>query len=162
MKFTVTKKGAKVLVPVTILYNVLGIIVLIYASFSDQVAASFVMIFLLVFLIVADLALIRMYYFSLCKVYFEPNGVRCKFLNSSRRYIQYDEIKEYGVFFDKISLFVCISRVELSAFQRENKAFQIYMKTKDVIVFEYEKKAMDFLDKKLLELGKHATKFECK
>ena len=66
-------------------------------------------------------------------------------MNLDRRIIPYDEITEYGIFFDRQIKFIFISRMELTEFQKEEKMFQLYQKTKNVIVLEYNNEVMQFL-----------------
>ena len=146
MKFTVYKKGVLAYLPVTILYNLVFCIAIIITSLDPQKEAKYVMIFSIVAVILLNVMLFTRYQILLSSVVFEKDAVKCTFLKRKRRIIAYNEIKDYGVFWEASIKFIFISKIELSEFQREEKAFELYKKTKNVIVLQYHDKVINFLD----------------
>lgn len=144
MKFVVYKQWASSLLPATILWNV-GILLGVYlTTFDHQKEANIVRIFLAVALIILNVYLFYMYRMLTSVVIFEEDAVKCSFLKRTRRLIPYKEIREYGVFWEKGVKYIYISTAVLSETER-NKAFELYKKTKNVIVLQYNDEAMDFL-----------------
>jgi hypothetical protein len=145
MKYYVCKKGAKTLIPITALYNVVCIVIIIIAAVDKQKEARYIAFVFICAIIILNFTLFYLFKNLLSYVIFKDKEVRCKFMNLDRRIIPYDEITEYGIFFDRQIKFIFISRMELTEFQKEEKMFQLYQKTKNVIVLEYNNEVMQFL-----------------
>lgn len=145
MKYYVCKKGAKTLVPITVLYNVVCIVIILIAATDKQKEARYIVFVFICAIIILNFTLLYLFKNLLSYVIFNDKEVRCKFVNLNRRIIPYKEITEYGVFYDRQIKFIFISRMELTEFQKEEKMFHLYKKTKDVIVLQYNNEVMQFL-----------------
>jgi hypothetical protein len=145
MKYVVYKKWPSSLLPATIVWNLsvpLGIYV---TTFDYQPEATIARILLIVGLIILDAFLLYMYLVLVSSVTFEKDAVRCSILNKTRRLIPYKEIKDYGIYWEKGVEFIYISKVTLSEFEKRKKAFDLYKKTKNVIIVQYDDEIVDFL-----------------
>lgn len=144
MEFVVYKQWASRLLPATILWNVVTLLVIYITTFDNQPEASIARILLTANLIFLNVFLFYMYRMLASLVIFEEDVVKCSFLKRTRRLIPYKDIREYGVFWEKGKKYIYISKAELSETERK-KAFELYKKTKNVIVLQYNDEAMDFL-----------------
>ena len=143
MRFTVYKRGVKDYLAVTILYNVLYIFFIILFSLDDN--THDLMIVCTILWIILDITLLTRYELLLSSIIFEKDVIKCKFIYRTRIVMRYDEIKEYGICWESAQQFVYISRMELSDFQRKERLWELYRKTRDVIVFRYTEEAQKYL-----------------
>jgi len=145
MKFKVYKKWASSLLPATIFINLGGLFIIIVAALDKQKEATIAMSLALVGLITFNGLMFNIYKTLVSSVIFEKDAIRCSFLKRTRRLIAFKEIRDYGIFWERSTKFIFISKVKLSEVERNKKAFELYKKTKNVIVLEYNDEVMSFL-----------------
>jgi len=75
--------------------------------------------------------------------------IKCVFLKKVRRIMPYNEIKDYGTFWSGKEKFIYISKIKLSEFQKNAEGFQLYRKTKNVLVLEYQEAVMNLLSSRI-------------
>lgn len=150
MKFKVYKKWASRLLPGTILVNLAGLFIIIVAALDQQKEANIAMILAVVGLIIFNGLVFNIYQTLVSLVAFEKDAVRCSFLGRTRRLIPFKEIRDYDVFLHADTKFIFMSKVKLSEVERNKKAFQLYNKTKNVIVVEYNDEVIDFLKENIV------------
>ena len=151
LRYLVSKKGIKPLVFPTILYNFLILLMLVITSIDGETDAKYVMIILIFTFLTLDGTLFYLYMQCLSVVLFSNTTVECYFLKKKRRSIPYDEILEFGDCWIRGVKYIYITRMMLSNHQREEKLFDLYRKTRDVIVFEYQEDVMQFLKQNYAE-----------
>lgn len=153
MEFFVSKKGAIHLLPVTILDNIGCIFAIVVLQTDNQSITKYMLVAAIVFMLVLNILLFELYKTCLSIVTFEENLVKCSFLGKVRQRILYDEIEEYGITWERSVEYIYISKIELTMEQRNQKVFELYKKTSNIIVFQYNNKATIFLQNKIPALS---------
>lgn len=151
MKYHVSKIGAKVTLIPAVLYNMIliGIIIFALIDSRNQKEAIYAALLFILFFIGNNIYVL--YNLALClpSVTFEKDAVRCSFMKKTKIIIPYSEIAEYDVVWLRGYFYIYISRTKLNMDddQIQSEIFELYKKTKDVIVFDYHEEAIDFLNK---------------
>ena len=146
MKYYVCRHKLESLVFVTILYNLVCLVAIILTAMdTSQIESKYIMVSFIIAIFVLNIALFSIYKTSLTKVIFENDKISCQFLNKVTRKMLYDNIEEYGVFYRKGVKFIYISQIFLSDSQRDNQIFQLYKKSQDIIILQYQDAVMQFL-----------------
>ncbi|OJU14234.1 MAG: hypothetical protein BGN88_12370 [Clostridiales bacterium 43-6] len=152
MKYVVSRKGVLAFLPVSILYNIVSLVAIVLTTLDSQEEAKYVRFIFIIVLFLLNITLFFLYKTVGSSVTFENDRVRCSFLKITIKSISYNDIKYYGVFWEKGIKFIYISKMELSQFQKDEKMFELYKKTKDVIVVQYHDDIMEHLCKMGKEL----------
>ena len=158
MKFFVWKKRFVALVGNLIVLDVLFISLIIFFIVQEgdfKVSALFGTI-----IIIINIFSFPMLRFEGSLVLFEENKIKFMFLKFVRRIMQYNEIKDYGVFrcetmFQRGEKFIYISRFELTKEQRSSETYRLYKKNKNVLVLQYYEEALNFIKSKCPDISPH-------
>lgn len=152
MKFLVSKKGVKSLTYITLLYNITLFIIFIVAIFElkhQQTVAITIMTIVLISFIVFNIIMLSVYCFWGSTVLFETKAISCKFIKR-KRLLPIDSINDYDTFWYGKTKFIYISDHKLSEAEKEGM-WKIYRQNKNIIILQYNEKAMDFLEKATFE-----------
>lgn len=149
MRFIVCKKGFRSIFPVTLLYNCIAVIGIVITAMDQQRESKYVLIILSIVLI----AINSWFYFQcrylLAVIVLKEEEMVCRFLNAVRKRIRYNEVKEYGEYFDRGIKMIYVSTFPLTERQREQQLFRLFKKSQGVIVFQYQEQAMAVLREKV-------------
>lgn len=148
MKFYVSKKGAYPYLMTLVLYNICSIVILVLLSlWAKPSSEKHVAIFLFGVLFPLLNTTISFYMYMLCMsvICFKETRVECCYGKILRRSIPYEEVKEYGIVWMLGVKYLYVSRRELTKNQRERRMFDLYKKTRDVVVFTYQEEAFNLL-----------------
>lgn len=150
MKYIVCKKGLLSLIPVTILYNIVASAIIIITSKAQQKEATFLTVFFVATIIVLNLTLLYLYRMLGSYIIFENDVVKCVFLKRVRYTIPLCDIKDYGIYWEKGIKFIYVANFKLTENQRINRVFDLYKKTKNIIVFQFNEDAINFISKNII------------
>lgn len=146
MRLNVYNEWRQKLIPSTIIWNLAGLYI-IYSFvlyFPEGQDATVAIVLTIAGLLTLNALLFGIYLTVASLVILEENAIKCIFFNRLRRCIPFKEVKDYGVFWEKGLQYVYVSRYVLSEYDT-NRAFELYKKTKDVIVFQHNEEALKFL-----------------
>ena len=149
MKFMVHKKRFLTSIVNVIILDVLCILLVIFfVVFLNETKVITVTVCVVLFII---LNIFAFPLFSLqgSLILFDDNMIKCVFLKKVRRIMPYNEIKDYGTFWSGKEKFIYISKIKLSEFQKNAEGFQLYRKTKNVLVLEYQEAVMNLLSSRI-------------
>lgn len=145
MKYLVAPKGARPLLIPSVLYNAIIIIAIVMTSIDSQKEAKYVLWLFIAAFIMNNITMTYMYIQCLSMVRFQDDMVKCTFMGRVRRRIAYDEVVEYDAVWIRGVQYIYLTRMEMTDYQREHKVFDLYRKTKDVIVLQYHEEVEEYL-----------------
>lgn len=148
MRFFACREGFKAILPVTIMYNLIAIIGIVLTAIDSHKEAKYVLIILCLVILI-----INSWFYSQCRyllavIILTEEEIQCRFLHKIRKSIRYNDINEYGVYFDKKIRMMYVSKFVITDQQKQQQLFNIYKNSRDVIVFQFQEKAMAVLKEK--------------